>query len=227
MYSRRQAKAALRARLVTLSVATTGSMSLAAVAASGSTSSHFLRTTGSFLSDGFASGAEVAGTGFSAANNAPRTVTGVSADGLQLYCDGLAAESAGGSRTLTVGLPALRDWEGEGFDPVAGRPYVSEQFVGGPSSRPGHTPGSHMAALPQYAVHFHVPENFGTEGLESYLDAARTLFASGVTMTLANGDNLRVRADVGPFDGQVLRRKAGWITAPITFPLRLYSLNAA
>src|SRR5688572_17838711 len=114
---------ALRTRLVALSVATTGSVSLSA------TATGFARSTGSFMTDGFRAGMEITGTGFSAGNNAAKTITGIAA--LAITCTGTSVQAESAGRTLAAALPAGRSWENEHFEPTTGRPYVREQLLPG------------------------------------------------------------------------------------------------
>ena len=214
-----QMQTALRTKLLTLEVCTTGSVSLSA------TATGYARTTGSFITDGFTPGMEVTGTGFSAtANNTARTLTGVTA--LTLTCSGTVAETAG-TRTLKVVLPGDRAWENVEFTPTAGRPFIVEQLV--PGSTTQFTAGANgwMEAQVLYSVQVHVPQKVGIGAANGYADALATLFSPRTTMTLTNGDTLRVRADTGPYRGQLISRDPGWATVPITVPLRLYTTNPA
>jgi len=215
-----QMQLALRTRLASFQAATTGSASLGA---SGTT---FTRTVGSFLADGFAAGMEVAGTGFSqAANNAAAAVAAVAAQAMTVD-RALTTEAIGAGKVLAAGLPARRAWENIELEPRLGYPYVEEEFLPGPSPlRTLQALNGTVETIPMYRVLVHVPENVGVEAMNRYADQVATLFYHGYAMTLTNGDTLRVRADTGPYRGQVLRRKPGWATVPVTIPLRLYTLN--
>src|SRR5450759_593504 len=112
---------AMRTRALTLSVCTTGSISMS------TTATTYVRATGSFISDGFAVGMEITPTGFTTSTVstivAPLTATTITVVGP------LVVDVAAGGRTLTVGFPSLRAFEnaslntGDGL-PVAGRPYA-------------------------------------------------------------------------------------------------------
>lgn len=214
-----QMQYAIRTRLLTMEVATTGSISLAA------NSSGFVRTTGSFITDGFEPGMELAATGFSqASNNANWVITYVEA--LTLHVSGLSGATAASGRTLTVGLPSGRAYENEDFTPVSGEPYFEEQYLSGPSSQlTNGTDGATIQVDPLYVAMLFVPENNGMAAPNRYADAILTVFKPNSTFNLTNGNALRVRTDTGPFRGQMTRRKPGWVVVPVTIPLRLYTLN--
>ena len=218
--SYQQMQTALRTKLLTLEVCTTGSVSLSA------TATGYARTSGSFLSDGFMVGMEVTGTGFTtAANNAAKTLTGVTA--LTLTCSGTVAETAAAARTIKVVLPATRGWENIEVTPTTGEPYVVEQLLPGGTTQFSAGVGGWMEAQLLYSVQVHVPQKVGIGAANGYADALITLFTPRTAMTLTNGDTLRVRADTGPYRGQLLSRDPGWATVPVTVPLRLYTTNPA
>jgi hypothetical protein len=220
---------ALRTRLLTLSVCTTGSTTL------GVTATGYTRASGSFVDDGFLLGQEVVASGFAEAdNNGTAVVTAVTASTLTVdaynVTDGvpvdraLEVESEASARTLSVGLPVLRAWENIAFDPPVGVPWVKESLVGGPSQRPGIVGGGHVEVRPTLVVHVHAVEDTGAEASDSYADALLALFAPSQPMTLSTGDTLRVRGDTGPYCGSSLRLVPGFATVPVTVPLRLYTL---
>jgi hypothetical protein len=206
---------ALRSKLAALLVATTGVMSLSA------TSTGYARTTGSFVTDGFAVGMEVTPAGF--ATNTPRVITAVTA--LALTVSGaVTPETAAGSRSLTVGLPVSRAWENVAFQPTAGVPWVREEFLPGPTTQVTIGPNGELEALPQYAIYVNVKDDTGLTA-KRYVNALRVLFAPRTEMQLTNGDWLRVRADTGPYAGQLQQSQPGFATQPLTIPLRLRTPN--
>jgi hypothetical protein len=210
-----QMQLALRSKLLTLSVATTGTMTLA------STTSGYTRATGSFLTDGFAVGMEVTPTGFT--SSTPRVITAVSA--LSMTVDGtLTAQAAAGGRSLTVGLPSSRAWENVAFQPIARVPWVREEFLPGPTEQLTIGPLGDLQALPQYVVYVYVAAETGLT-VKRYVNALRVLFAPRTQITLANGDTLRVRADVGPLATQLQQTDNGYAVQPFTVPLRLRTPN--
>ena len=209
----------LRTRLETLAVLTTGSMSLEVTAAT------YVRTVGSFITDGFAPGMEVIGTGFAGANNNDAsTVILVTALVLTVNRT-LTVEADTAGRVLKVDLPSKRAWENIEFDPDQGDPYIEEQFIPGPSQQITVGTGGIVQVNPMYSVLFHIPQNVGIGAINRYINAVEVLFSPRTAMTLTNGDILRVRTDTGPFSGQTLKRKAGWVVAPVTIPLWLQTIN--
>lgn len=209
----------LRSRALTLSVATTGSTTL------GSTGSTFTRAAGSFLTDGFAVGTEVVGTGFDATTNAEHVVTAVAT--LTLTVSGtLTTLSQSSGRTLAVGLPSRRAWQNIAFDPEPGTPWVEEQFIPGPTRVPTIGSNGTIVAEPIYNLTVHTPEDTGIGAPNKYADALWAHFKPGTQVTLSNGDTAEVRRDTGPYRGQMLRTRPGWVTVPVSFPLRLYTINS-
>jgi hypothetical protein len=209
---------ALRQKLLTLEVATTGSISIEA------TATGYTRATGSFITDGFAVGMEVVGTGFSDAdNNEAKTITAVTA--LTMDADGCAVEAAG-SRTLSVALPEIRLWENIPATPIMDRPYVTEQYLPGPTLKETLGTFAELELRPMYVVTIHAVANRGLAAAAKYADAILELFAPGTAMTATNGDTLRVRNDVGPYRGQLLQESPGWAFVPVNIPLRVRSTNS-
>jgi len=207
---------ALHAKLFDLSVVTsTGTFS--------ATATGYARTSGSFLTDGFRPGMEVAGTGFSeSANNAAKTI--LRATALTLSCSGCTAESAG-TRTLTVGLPAGRAWENVEYTPVPGDPYIEEAYIPGPMDALtlGDTPT--LECSPSYIIRVYVPINTGPEAARQYADALLTLFAPKTSLTVTD-HTLTVRTRPAPYSGQLIRTEAGHATLPVTVPLRARTANS-
>lgn len=226
---------AMRTRALTLSVATTGAISLAA------TSTGFTRAAGSFYTDGLWPGMEIVASGFgNAANNGTGVITEVtSATAIKVtmytsaYVNGMlvvtrsatVAEGAAGGRTLAVGLPSLRAWENVNFAPESGIPFVEEQFIPGPMAQVTMGPNGDLEVLPQYSLQVNLPSGTGLTPAR-YTDALRRLFPPRAFLTLANGDVLRVRQDVGPFVGQLQQSQPGFAVKPITIPFRLRTANS-
>lgn len=207
---------ALRTKLKTLEVVTTGSTSLSA------TATGYARAAGSFLTDGFFPGLEVVGTGWGDPDNdAAKTITGVTT--LTLTCPGTEAEAAG-TRTLTVGLPQYRSWENMRFEPTAGSPWVRETYLPGPMSVIESGSLALLEALPQYVVSVYVPQNVGMDASRAYTDALLTLFAPGTRITVT-GATCIVRENPAPYVGQIIRDDQGFAVAPVTIPLRLTTAN--
>ena len=207
---------ALRAKLLTLSVATTGSVTLAA------TTTGYTRATGSFLTNGFTVGMEVTPTGFTQTDVG--TIIALTATVMTIK-GGRTAESAGAARTLAVGLPADRAWENVPLDPTTAKPYVEETYLPGPMTQITLGPLGILEADPSYLVRVFVPMENGVGAARSYVDALFTLFAPRTSITVA-GATVSVRTQPGPFAGQLLQTDSGFASVPFTVPLRVRTANS-
>jgi hypothetical protein len=208
---------ALRQRLATVVVATTGTMTLTATAAG------YTRSSGSFLTDGFAAGQEVTPSGFTQTDVG--VVTHVDESTLTI-AGGRQAQSAGAGRSLSVQLPAVRVWENATTKPVAGRPYVEADYV--PATAQLLTApavGGIVEETGLFVVRWFGVGNVGFLDLNRAASAVLELFRPGQTLALADGSALRWRENPGPFRGQVRPDGAGWSLVVITIPWRLYTLN--
>lgn len=215
---------ALRSKLLSLSVCTTGSVTLAA------TTTGYSRTTGSFVTDGFAVGMEVLPAGFTA--NLRATITSVLALAITVNRT-LTAEAAGAGRSLTVGLPGTRVWEnaepedaaGAPASIVQGSPYFKEQYLPGPAARATLGSGGEFEWLPLYVPHIYVPSNGGANAARKYTDALLSHFKPETTMAVGT-DTLRVKSKpAAPFSGQLLQGDPGFAVVPVTIPLEIRTLN--
>ena len=209
---------ALRGRALTLSVCTTGSVSLSA------TTTGYARATGSFVADGFAVGMEVTGAGFStAANNGARVLTAVSA--LALTCAGCTTEADAAGKTISVGLPALRAWENVDFTPTAGRWFLEEDYLPGPAEQITLGARGAIESLPQYVLKLYGVAATGPTALYKAADALLTLFAPRAALVLSSGDVVAVRTNPAPYRGQLLPAESGWSVIAVTIPCRTRSAN--
>lgn len=234
MIDYRAVRLALRAKLLTLSVCTTGSASIAA------TATGYTRSVGSFLTDGFAVGMEVSAAGFATSgNNGKAVVTALTATvmtataytitatatGYTYAARTLAVEAETSGRTISVGIPTLRAWENVAFEPTVGVPYVVEQFIPGPTTKITLGAGGEVEGLPMYAPHVHVPAGVGVGAADAYADALMNHLAPLTSIALSSG-TLRVRGDTGPYRAQMLQTYPGFAVVPVTVPLRLRTANA-
>ena len=237
MINHLQVALALRTRLLTLSAATTGAINAAA------TATGYTRAAGSFLTDGFCPGMELLAAGHTAAaDNGTGLVTAVTAGALAVdaYTVAVAstlagytvtprtlvAEGAAAGRTYSVGLPALRAWENVSFEPVAGKPWVEEDYLPGPAAQFTTGPHGRIEATPQYVVKLYGPPGKGVSALYLYADAVLLLFAPRTALTLAGGDVVRVRTDPAPYRGQLVQDAAGFAVVVVTIPLRVETANS-
>jgi len=214
-----EALQALRTSLLSLEVATTGLISLRAVA------DGFTRSSGSFVADRFAVGMEVTPVGFT--TTAPMTILRV--EDTKLTVDGaVTAQAAADNRKLTVGLPELRGWIDLPLEPVVGRPYFEEDYLFGPAEQPGVGPRSTVIGEPLYVGRFYVPSQSGYLASTRYARAFLEHFKPGMSLALATGDVVRVRTSPAPFAGQTQTRTDAphWSQVAVTVPLRLSTVNS-
>jgi hypothetical protein len=211
------AREAFRARLLTLVVATTGSTSLAA------TTNGYTRNAGSFLSDKFAAGMEVTPSGFSAANNVVAMIETVVAQTVTLKgITGRTPQTIDAGRSLTVGLPAIRQWHGTQTPEAilkGTRPSVVEQWV--PSSVEDN---GAIIDTGFYVVTLNLPGNYGLAAPLRYMQAMRDLFYPGLTFSV-DGDLVRVTGSPAPSFSQPITLENGYESSSLTVPWRVATTN--
>lgn len=198
-------------------VADTGAIEMAA------TSQGFTRAAGSFLVDGLRSGMEIQASGWGS-NDGVYVAAEVTAS--LVAVEGLTPASAAPGRSLIVGLPTARAFENVAFEPPDGAPWMHEQFIPGPTGQISVGPNGWIRGEPQYALHVYALVDWGVGAAARYADALLRRFTPRTAISLPGGGTLRVRTDVGPFRGQLLPRRPGWATIPVTIPMRLYATNS-
>lgn len=206
----------LRARLMTLSICTTGSISLEA------TDSGYERTSGSFVTDGFVVGQEVTPAGFSDLERG--TILSVSA--LELLIDGGRNPEGPTTASLTAGLPELQGWDNVALEPVSGRPYIEEQLV--PATRTLRSfpsTGGTLEDTGLYVIRWYGKADTGLRAIADAADAVLELFKPGTTLPVDTDVTVRVRSDLGPYRGQIHADRPGWSVVTITIPWILSSVN--
>ncbi len=204
---------ACRTRLLSLSVCTTETVSLAA------TATGYTRSSGSFLTDGFRVGMEVTPAGFTA--NPVAVITGVTAQTMTVDT-ARAVESSASGRSLAVNLPSAAAWEDVKFQPVARKPFVIEQYLPGPGELITLKPSGSVEYLPQYVVQVVTPDLTGGAASYSYADAVLAHFPVGLVLTAADGATLRVRGQPAPFSSQLIPYTAGSMVVTISIPFRVH-----
>lgn len=204
---------ALRGRLLTLSVCTTGSTTLTA------TTTGYTRASGSFVTDGFRAGMEVTPAGFTA--NPVSVITSVT-DSAIVVADARAAQSSGSGRSLTVSLPTGQAWEDVKFQPVARRPFIIEQYLPGPAELITLQPSGSVEYLPQYVVQVVTPQFTGGSAAYAYADAILRHFPVGLVLTASDGAEVRVRGQPAPFASQMLPYTDGAMVLTVSIPARVH-----
>lgn len=211
---------AVRTKLATLAVCTTGSTTL------GVSANTYTRATGSFLTDGFKPGMEVTPTGFTGTgNNTVAVVTTVAALAVGTNRT-LVTESEASGKTLACGQPAGFAAENVPYDPTAGYPWLEEQFLSGPVQAITVGEYAWLEHDPLYVLQIHVPEGVGVGAANAYADKIITLFAPRTALTLSTGDIARVRTRPGPFRSQLRNFRTGYATISVSVPLRIHTANS-
>lgn len=207
---------AVRARALTLSVVTTGSLTLSTV---GST---YTRASGSFITDGFRVGMEVTPAVFS--DTTRRIVTRVEA--LTLTVDSApTTQTAVAGASLSVGLPEIRVWENLTTAPEGDRWHVVEAYLPGGVEQVTTGRAGQLEVTPLYVLDCYAPANTGIGALAVMADALCAHFPSQLALALANGDTVRVRGRPAPTRSALTRPTPGQARVTVTIPLRLRTAN--
>lgn len=204
---------AMRTRLRSLSVCTTGTTTLAA------TTTGYSRVTGSFVTDGFRAGMEVTPAGFTA--NPVSVITAVTATTITV-ADARAAQGSAAGKSLTVALPTAQAWEDVKFQPTARVPFVIEQYLPGPAELVTLQPGGQVEYLPQYVVQVVTPDKTGGSAAYGYADALLRHFPVGLTLTASDGSVARVRGQPAPFSSQLIPYTDGAMVVTVSIPFRVH-----
>lgn len=130
------------------------------------------------------------------------------------------------TRLLTLSGTYTLAKENEQFSPTVGQAYIEEQYTPGTTSQIAVGPNGTVENRPMYGVIVWTPEGLGITAANTFRDALLALFPPRLAITLSDGTALRVRTDTGPYMGQMLRRKPGWVASPVTFPLVAYTQNS-
>ncbi len=138
----------------------------------------------------------------------------------------LVVEAAAAGRSFSVALPALRAWGNVPFEPVAGMPWIEEDYLPGPSAQIGCGPRGEIEGFPQYVLKLYVPAGTGALAAAGYVKALLALFAPRTAMPLTGSDVLRVRADPAPYATSLVPVEPGFAALTVTIPLRIETLNA-
>lgn len=195
MLSHTLTRAALKARLLTLQIATTGSVTLSA------TATGYARASGSFVSDGFVVGMELTPTGFP--TNPVDVITDVTATLITTRTAHPTA-SASAARSLTVGLPSMRAFDDEEIEPDPGTPYVTAEFS--PSTNTLVTIAENYGRAEEtgeYFITVYYPKGHSAVALSPTIEALRALFTAGTKITVGS-DTLRLRWNPAPRAGAFL-----------------------
>jgi hypothetical protein len=207
---------ALRNRLLTTVVATTGSTTLA------STVDGFTRTTGSFVDDGFVPGMEVTPFGFT--DNSSSILKTVAPTVVTVQ-DFRLEEPPTPGVSLTVGVPTIRGWINKEIKPDIGAWRIKEMFQPGAGRVEGLGSFVWIHYHPSYMVTFHGPDNSGALPMMRMMDSILGVFPPMLPLVLAGGVVLRVRSTVVPFASELLNDENGQAYIVVTVPLWVRTQN--
>lgn len=188
MFDHAAGKEAFRQRALTLVVATTGSTDLGANAAG------YTRATGSFITDGFAAGMEVIGTGFGGSVGAAGIADTPTALALPII-GGRTVTAPAAARTLAVALPLDRRWQGTqntATTAPATRPAISDKWVIGRAADSGGIVDTGF-----YLLTWNGLSNKGTLAMFRQMQGLRDLFPPGFIFVIGS-DRIRVTGDPAP-----------------------------
>ncbi len=216
------AREAFRARVLNLVVASTGSQTLSA------TTAGFARASGSFITDGFAAGMEITASGFNAGNNASHMIQTVTT-GLLTLVGGATVQSATAGRTITAGIPEIRQWENTQTpvtSAVATRPFIRDEWIPATFNLISvPIQGGHVEESGLYVITWFGLANNGILALRRSIEALKAKFTPGTKVSVG-GLFLRVPASPGPVAGQIIPTENGYATVQLTIPWRCASVNA-
>jgi len=184
------ARTAFNTRAAQLVVATTGSTTLAA------TTAGYTRTTGSFVTDGFAPGMEITPAGFT--QTARGVVQAVTATLLTII-GGRTAEASGAGRSLVVSLPEfIVVPNGPALRPVVNRQYLIAK-VTADTNRVTTIPGSrgHLLETGLGIWSWYFVGNLGSAAVDRTVQKFKALFTPYTTLTLSDSSVIKMRGDVG------------------------------
>lgn len=208
---------AMNTRLLTLSVVSTTSATLAA------TATGYTRASGSFVADLLAKGMESTPVGFPA--NPVDVITEVTATAITTK-NAHATATADAGRSFTVRLPLARVFDNiDPGVPAAGIPWVRTEFV--PATNRTDTLAANRGRAEEtgvYFVTFHVQAGVGAGALRRYADATLALFASG-TLVAAGSEFVKIPRNPGPYAGQILPGDPGFAYVQVTIPWHAFVEN--
>jgi hypothetical protein len=208
---------ALRARALTLSIATTGAIDLAA------TATGFTRSGGSFLTDGFYVGMEIQPAGFS--TNTAKTIKSVAALAILTEETGFV-QASGAGRSLVAGVPSRRAWELVDFTPDPGRLYIAEEYApAAPRLISGIAEGGDVEEFGTYRLTWVGLAGNGSSAIRRSVDALLALFTP-YTSIVAGAHTLRIGGEPAPFAGEIRSLGNGWARCILTIPWRAFTTNA-
>lgn len=215
MFDHAEGWKAMWTRAETLVVATTGTMTLGADAAG------YTRASGSFITNGFAAGMEVVGTGWPGSVGAAGIADTPSALAIPII-GGRTVTTPAGSRSLSVGLPLDRR-RGGTQNPAtttpATRPFVSDKWA---PTRAADSGG--IVDTGFYYITWNGLSNKGDLAMFRQMQALRDLFPPGYTFTIGSY-LLRVTGDPAPNFTPPVTTTNGYDFSQLSIPWRIITAS--
>jgi len=203
-------RAALRARLITLSKASvTGALSCSGSA--------FYRSSGDFVADGFRPGDDMQATGWGGIDGR-YLIKNVSA--LSITTDGTLGTLGAATRSLSVPAPRDLAWSGFTFAPTPGRPYLRDKLAMPIVRGESIGPKARVRNEGTYFVDVFYPSGLGTAGVDGLSDAICDHFYAGLQL---DRNGLHVHVIAASRDAE--RPDASWIFVPITVRFKVFTVN--
>lgn len=206
-------RAAVRERALTLSLATTGT--LTNVSAAGSA---YTRGSGSFVTNGFKVGDEIVASGFGqSGNNGRALITALTAT-VMTVDRALTTESAGASVSIASGFWQGRSWEGRPFTPVTGVPYISEQLRAVYSQVRALGKGGTVAHRFASVFRLNYPAGTGTNPIDRMAGALRYLFEPGTALVYGGATAIVTNVERTPLD-----TSTPWLSCSVIASITAYT----
>lgn len=207
-------RSAVRQRLLSMLIATTGNVATLSVA----NGRYAISGGADFAAMGFSAGDEITAAGFSnAANNGTATITAVTTTTITVDKN-LVPEAAGGTRSLKVQLVASRAWEGREFVATKGKPFFRESFRPVSSTVRGVGNDAIVEHLIAVRFTFFYPTNTGLMGLERQVGACMALFKPSTALGYNVTTGQIYRAERTP-----ITQEPDWVSATSSFDIRAYT----
>jgi hypothetical protein len=209
--------AALKARALSLVVATTGSTTLAG------TTTGYSRASGSFLTDNFVVGQEVTP---SFGVQTPAFITAVSALTMSVN-GGRTVQSAGAGRSLRVLLPAMRAFDNQTITPLEGRWFVEGEYSPSTAALSTITASrGYGEATGEYYWRLYGIAAVGDIPFHTMATALLACYPPGDGQALADGSVLRIGDNPAPcVRGNVTPDQAGFSVLTVVVPWRCSFTN--
>lgn len=182
----------------------------------------YTRNVGSFVAERFGVGMEILPASFP--QNAPNVVVSVTPTFLRVKT-AIAAVAPAAGRALVLTIPTGRAFDNVGFTPVAGFPWIQEQYVPGGVTRRTVAGGrrGHVDENFLYVVTWFGLAGKGAAAINIPVDVLRTVvFPIGLELT-AGENTVTVSGAPGPWAGQIIEQDDGFARKVLTIPCNAHT----